>query len=97
VHIHNKQNIWDAIQRKKMKSLGSFVVVDRNTAVCHCNQTGLCTSLCHNVQQEKKRKKNPNLIKASLLLHRDSEVTTALSSPLSHDASQPPPLQREEM
>jgi hypothetical protein len=45
----------------------------------------------------KKRKKNPNLIKASPLLHRDSEVTTALSSPLSHDASEPPPLQREEM
>jgi hypothetical protein len=51
-------------------------------------------SQCASPQQEKK---NPNLIKASPLLQEDSEVTTALSSPLSHDSSQPPPLQREEM
>jgi hypothetical protein len=39
-------------------------------------------SECASPQQEKKGNKNRNLIKASLLLHRDSEVTTALSSPL---------------
>jgi hypothetical protein len=53
-------------------------------------------SQCASPQQEQKKKKH-NSIKASLLLQGYNEVTTALSSPLSHDASQPPPLQREEI
>jgi hypothetical protein len=96
VHIHNKKNIWDAIQRKKMKGLGSFVVVDRNTlsvTVIKQDSAHLYVTMCKSTTG----KKNPNLIKASPLLQGDSEVTTALSSPLSHDSSQPPPLQREEM